>query len=73
MNSDIRGFDNAHPLDDSATSLPVPRSSRHAALLGLPGISPPRPRALPGTPITALARTFNYRFQVESGATPQAL
>jgi hypothetical protein len=32
-------------------------------LLFLAGISPLRPRALPGTPITALASAFNYRFQ----------
>jgi len=31
-------------------------------LLVLAGMSLPRPRALPGTPITALASAFNYRF-----------
>jgi hypothetical protein len=36
---------------------------RHAALLFLAGMSLLRPRALPGTPITALASAFNYRFQ----------
>jgi len=41
---------------------PAPRSARHAALLVLAGSSPPRPRALPGTPITALAGASNCRF-----------
>jgi hypothetical protein len=31
-------------------------------------MSLPRPRALPGTPITALASTSNYRFQVKCPA-----
>jgi hypothetical protein len=35
---------------------------RHAALLVLAGMSLLRPRALPDTPITALASAFNYRF-----------
>jgi hypothetical protein len=58
----ILGFDGTHLLSGRATHSPAPRSPRHAALLVLAGISPPRPRALPGTPITALASTFNYRF-----------
>jgi len=33
-----------------------------AALLVLAGMSLLRPHALPGTPITALASAFNYRF-----------
>jgi hypothetical protein len=37
-------------------------SPRHAALLVLAGMSLPRPHALPGTPITALASAFNCRF-----------
>jgi hypothetical protein len=37
----------------------------HAALLVLAGMSPPRPRALPGTPTTALGSASNYRFEVE--------
>jgi hypothetical protein len=63
MNIDIRSFDDVHLLGDHATCSPAPRSPRHAALLILAGMSLPRPRALPGTPITALASAFNYRFQ----------
>ncbi len=43
----------------------APRSTRHAALLGLAGISPPRSRALPGAPITAHSGASNCFFQVE--------
>jgi hypothetical protein len=62
MDIDICGFDGVHLLGDSATHSPAPRSPRHAALLVLAGMSLPRPRALPGTPITALASAFNYGF-----------
>jgi hypothetical protein len=62
MDIDIRSFDDVHLLGDSATHSPAPRSPRHVALLVLAGMSPPRPRALPGTPITALASAFNCRF-----------
>jgi hypothetical protein len=57
MDIDIRSFDGAHLLGDSAT-----RSPRHAALLVLAGMSLPRPHALPGTPITALTSAVNCRF-----------
>jgi hypothetical protein len=62
MDIDIRSFDGVHLLGDSATRSPAPRSPRHAALLVLAGMSLPRPHALPGTPITALASASNYRF-----------
>jgi len=65
MSIDLCNFDNAHLLGNRATHSPAPRSPRHAALLVLAGISPLRPRALPGTPITALASAFNCRFQVQ--------
>ncbi|MDR1968187.1 MAG: hypothetical protein LBQ32_05775 [Burkholderiaceae bacterium] len=62
MDIDIVGFDHVHLLGERATHLPAPRSPRHTALLLLAGMSLPRPRALPGTPITALASAFNCRF-----------
>ncbi|MDR1967519.1 MAG: hypothetical protein LBQ32_02340 [Burkholderiaceae bacterium] len=62
MDVDFLHFDDVHLLGDRATRSPAPRSPRHAALLFLAGISPLRPRALPGTPITALASASNYRF-----------
>jgi hypothetical protein len=62
MNTDFRCFDDLHLLGERATRPPAPRSPRHAALLVLAGISLPRPRALPATPITALAGAFNCRF-----------
>jgi len=62
VNIDAHGFDSVHLLGDSATHSPAPRLARHAALLVLAGMSLLRPRALPGTPITALASAFNCRF-----------
>jgi len=62
MDIDLCSFDEAHHLGESATRSPAPRSPRHAALLVLAGMSLPRPLALPGTPIAALASAFNYRF-----------
>jgi hypothetical protein len=62
MDIDIRSLAGVHLLGDSATHSPAPRSPRHAALLVLAGMSLPRPRALPDTPITALASAFNCRF-----------
>jgi hypothetical protein len=62
MNTEIFDFDQSHHLGESAMHPPAPRSTRHAALLVLAGSSPLRPRALPGTPITALAGASNYRF-----------
>jgi hypothetical protein len=61
MDIDIRSFDGVHLLGDSATHSPAPRSPRHAALLVLAGVSLPRPHALPGAPLTALASAYNYR------------
>ncbi|MDR1967401.1 MAG: hypothetical protein LBQ32_01735 [Burkholderiaceae bacterium] len=58
MGVDSLHFDDVHLLGDSATHSP-----HHAALLILAGMSLPRPHALPGTPITALASASNYRFQ----------
>jgi len=43
----------------------APRSTHHAALLALAGMSPLRPRALPGPPITAQSGESNYFFQIE--------
>jgi hypothetical protein len=65
MDIDLWNFAEAHYWGESATHSPAPRSARHAALLGLAGGSLPRPRALPGTPITTLASAFNCRFQVK--------
>ena len=65
MNIDIGCFGYPHFLGEGATHSPAPRLPRHAALLVLAGISPQRPRALPGTTITALASAFNYRFQAQ--------
>jgi hypothetical protein len=62
MDIDILSFDDVHLLGDSARYWPAPRSPHHAALLVLAGMSLRRPRALPGTPITALASASNYRF-----------
>jgi len=64
MEFDLSGFGHVHLLGEGATHSPAPRSPHHAALLVLAGISPQRPRALPGTPITALASAFNCRFRV---------
>ncbi|MDR0458553.1 MAG: hypothetical protein LBH10_05955 [Burkholderiaceae bacterium] len=55
-------FDQSHLQSEAAMRPPAPRSPRHAALLVLAGMSLPRPRVLPGTPIPALAGAFNYRF-----------
>ena len=65
MDTDFRCFAGVHLWGESATHSPAPRSARHAALLLLAGSSPQRRRALPGTPITALASAFNCRIQVE--------
>jgi hypothetical protein len=62
MNAEVFDFDRPHHLGEIAMRPPAPRSTRHAALLVLAGMSLPRPRALPGTPITALAGASNYRF-----------
>ncbi|MDF1484537.1 hypothetical protein PY257_04965 [Ramlibacter sp. H39-3-26] len=62
MQSSVAGSDGVHLVGESAMHLPAPRSARHAALLLLAGSSPPRRRALPGTPITAPAGASNCRF-----------
>jgi hypothetical protein len=62
MSTKIFAFDCAHLLGEIAMRPPAPRSTRHAALLVLAGTSLPRPRALPGTPTTALTGAFNCRF-----------
>jgi hypothetical protein len=62
MDIDLRSFDGVHLLGDSAMHSPVPRSPHHAALLVLAGMSLPRPRALPSTPIAAPASAYYYRF-----------
>ncbi|MDR2155697.1 MAG: hypothetical protein LBE78_11870 [Burkholderiaceae bacterium] len=62
MKIDIRGFDSAHLLGGHATHSPAPLRLSHAALLVLAGMCPPRPRALPGLAVTALASAFNCRF-----------
>jgi hypothetical protein len=63
MKLGLSGFHHVHLLGDNATHSPAPCSPRHAALLGLAGSSPLRPRVLPATPITVLASAFNCRFQ----------
>jgi hypothetical protein len=62
MNTMFFAFNKAHCSGDAAMHPPAPCSPRHTALLLLAGMSPPRRRALSGTPITALAGAFNYRF-----------
>jgi hypothetical protein len=59
---DLGFFDRVHRLGEIATHSPAPRLPHHAALLVLAGMSLLRPRALPGSPITALASALNYRF-----------
>ncbi|HRP30081.1 MAG TPA: hypothetical protein PLG77_16770, partial [Burkholderiaceae bacterium] len=66
VDTDVPGSVRTHLSGDCATHSPAPRSTRHAALLLLAGTSPQRRRALPGTPITALASAFNCRFQDDS-------
>ncbi|MDO5692725.1 MAG: hypothetical protein Q4G70_09635 [Pseudomonadota bacterium] len=62
MNADFHGFDHVHLLGEGAMHPITPRWPRHAALLVLAGTSLPRPRALPGTPITARSGASNCRF-----------
>jgi hypothetical protein len=62
MNTELIAFDRAYLLAQIAMYPPAPRSPRQAALLVLAGASLLRPRALPGTPITALAGASNCRF-----------
>jgi hypothetical protein len=62
MDIDVFVLAHLHLFGEGATHSPVPRSTRHAALLVLAGMSLLRPRALPGTPITALARASNCGF-----------
>jgi len=62
MDIDIRNFYHVYLLGGSATHSPAPHLPRHATLLVLAGMSLPRPRALPGTPIAALASASNHSF-----------
>ncbi|MEJ8847218.1 hypothetical protein [Variovorax rhizosphaerae] len=62
MDIDAFAFDHGHRRGESAMHPIAPRSTRHAALLGLAGMSPPRSRALPGTPITAQSGASNCFF-----------
>jgi len=62
MRIEFHRFVDAHRLGERATRPPALRSTRHAALLVLAGMSLPRPRALPGPPGAALAGASNYRF-----------
>ncbi|MDO5692249.1 MAG: hypothetical protein Q4G70_07190 [Pseudomonadota bacterium] len=62
MSTDFHGFDHIHLLGERAMHPIAPRWPRHAALLVLAGTSLPRPRALPGTPITARSGASNCRF-----------
>ncbi|MDR0781968.1 MAG: hypothetical protein LBF16_15005 [Pseudomonadales bacterium] len=59
MGIDFPCSDDIHLLGDSATHSPALCLPCHAVLLALAGMSPLRPLALPGTPITALASAFN--------------
>ena len=62
MHTDFSRFDHVHLIGDSAMHPIAPRLTRQASLLRLVGRSPPRCRALPGTPITAHSGAFNCRF-----------
>jgi hypothetical protein len=63
MNIDFFDFVDVHLLGEYATCSPAPRSTRHAALQILAiATAMAAVCALPGTPITALANTSNYRF-----------
>ncbi|MDO5692584.1 MAG: hypothetical protein Q4G70_08900 [Pseudomonadota bacterium] len=62
MGTDFRSFDHTHLLGERAMHPITPRWACHAALLVLAGTSLPRPRALPGTPITARSGASNCRF-----------
>ncbi|MBY4595695.1 hypothetical protein [Ottowia caeni] len=62
MNTQCHGFDNVHPLGESATHPIRPPSGTLAALLVLAGTSLPRPHALPAHPMTTCSRASNYRF-----------
>ncbi|MDO5692879.1 MAG: hypothetical protein Q4G70_10420 [Pseudomonadota bacterium] len=62
MNAGFHGFDHIHLLGERAMHPIAPRWTCHAALLVLAGTSLPRPRVLPGTPITARSGASNCRF-----------
>ncbi|MDO5693306.1 MAG: hypothetical protein Q4G70_12680 [Pseudomonadota bacterium] len=63
MSADFHGFDHIHLLGARAMHLIAPRwLAAQAALLVLAGTSLPRPRVLPGTPITARSGASNCRF-----------
>ncbi|MDO5691335.1 MAG: hypothetical protein Q4G70_02500 [Pseudomonadota bacterium] len=63
MSTDFHSFDQVHLLGERAMHPIAPRwLAAQAALLVLAGTSLPRPRVLPGTPITARSGTSNCRF-----------
>ncbi|MCA0326406.1 MAG: hypothetical protein LCH89_12510 [Proteobacteria bacterium] len=62
MCTEFLGSVDRHLRGDHVPHSTAPRSPRHAALLVLADASLPRPRALHGTPITALSSAFNDRF-----------
>ncbi|MEJ8845266.1 hypothetical protein [Variovorax rhizosphaerae] len=62
MEPETSAFDHVRRRGESAMHPIAPRSTRHAALLGLAGMSPPRSPALPGTPITAHSGASNCFF-----------
>ncbi|MDO5691108.1 MAG: hypothetical protein Q4G70_01320 [Pseudomonadota bacterium] len=62
MSTDFHSFDHIHLLGERAMHPIAPRWPCHAALLVLAGTSLPRPRVLPGTPITARSGASNCRF-----------
>jgi hypothetical protein len=73
MDIDIRSFDDAHLLGDSATHSPAPRSPRHAALLVLAGMSLPRPhpcRARPSQRLGLFALSKGAQAPLEPQHSP---
>lgn len=62
MITQCRGFDNLHPLGESATQPTRPPSGTLAALLVLAGTCLPRSLVLPAHPMTTCSSASNYGF-----------
>jgi hypothetical protein len=62
MNIDICSFDDVHLLGETLRTRQYRARRAMRRYSSLRADSPLRPRALPGTPIAALASAFNCRF-----------